>query len=141
MKIQQISMCMLGVAWLSMVACSKEGQQHEPNTASTKNGEAMVPASRTRNATDQIADARCERERVCGNIGADKSYSSTQDCLARIRSDWKDDLNARECPGGVDQQQLDECLTQIRAESCGNPIDTLARLTECTSGQICVEHR
>jgi hypothetical protein len=42
------------------------------------------------------------------------------DCVARIRSDWRDDLNARECPGGVDERQLDECLTEIRSEECAS---------------------
>jgi len=99
----------------------------------------MTAASGTHSAQEQIASARCEREQTCGNIGDNKSYSSSQDCLARIRADWKEDLNARECPGGVNNQELNECLQQIRAEACGNPFDTLARITECTQGQICVE--
>jgi hypothetical protein len=99
----------------------------------------MTPASGTRPASEQIARARCDREQECGNIGADKSYSSSQDCLARIQNDWREDLNARECPGGINQHQLDECMAQVRAEACGNPFDTLARITECTQGQICIE--
>lgn len=99
----------------------------------------MTAASGTHSAQEQIASARCEREQTCGNIGDNKSYSSSQDCLARIRADWKDDLNARECPGGVNNHELNECLQQIRAEACGNPFDTLARVTECTQRQICVE--
>jgi hypothetical protein len=39
----------------------------------------MTPASRTRSAAEQIAAARCEREQECGHIGADKTYSSSQD--------------------------------------------------------------
>lgn len=99
----------------------------------------MTAASGTHSAREQIASARCEREQTCGNIGENKSYSSSQDCLARIRADWKDDLNARECPGGVNNHELSECLAQIRAEACGNPFDTLARITECTQRQICIE--
>jgi len=111
---------------------------HEPLTP---RGERMTPASRTRSAAEQIAQARCERERQCGNIGADKTFSSSQDCLARIQNDWRDDLDARKCPGGIDQHELNECLEQIRSEACANPFDTLARVTECTSRQICVEKR
>jgi hypothetical protein len=81
--------------------------------------------------------SRCQREQACDNVGPDKKYLSAGDCLTRIRSDWKDDLNARECPGGVNQHQLDQCLSKIRAEDCGSPFDTLSRLTECTAGQIC----
>ena len=99
----------------------------------------MTPASLTRSAAEQIADARCQRERQCGNIGPDKSFSSQQDCLARIQNDWKADLNARQCPGGINQHELNECLEQVRTEACANPFYTLARVTECTSRQICIE--
>lgn len=125
------------------LACSHD---HEPRTAHNDMHDEhmplpsnMEPASRTRSATEQIAEARCQRESQCGNIGDNKSFSSNQDCLARIRADWKEDLNARECPGGINQHELDECLAQVRAEACANPFDTLARITECTSRQICIE--
>lgn len=114
---------------------SAANEQAGPNAATPP----MTAASGTHSAQEQIASARCEREQTCGNIGDNKSYSSSQDCLARIRADWKDDLNARECPGGVNNHELNECLQQIRAEACGNPFDTLARVTECTQRQICVE--
>jgi hypothetical protein len=82
-------------------------------------------------------NARCAREQRCNNVGDNKTYSSNQDCLARIRSDWKADLNARECHHGIKQTQLNECLAKVRGEECGNPFDTLSRLAECTVGQIC----
>ncbi len=135
----------LAVALVSVVGCNHESSErdphvaaynHEPTTPQVGN---MTPASRTRSAAEQIAQSRCERERECGNIGPDKTFSSSQDCLARIQNDWKDDLNARECPGGINQKQLDQCLAQVRAEACSSPFDTLARITECTSGQICIE--
>jgi hypothetical protein len=122
------------------VACSKSPEQREAEMArSESTPEGMTPTSGMRSAADQIADARCEREQRCGNIGADETYSSSQDCLARIRNDWRNDLNARECPGGINQQELDECLAQVRAEECGNPFDTLARVSDCMTAQICIE--
>jgi hypothetical protein len=99
---------------------------------------ASNPPSRTAaSARESISDARCTREEGCGNIGESKKYSSREDCLSRIRADWKDDLNARECPNGVNQSELDECLKAIRTEDCGNPFDTLNRLAACTKNQIC----
>ncbi len=140
-KFTNVTMLVLG-AGLALACNRSTGRQ--PETASRTSStdptpSGMTPASGTRPASEQIARARCEREQDCGNIGPDKTYSSSQDCLARIQSDWKDDLNARECPGGINQHQLDECMAQVRAESCGNPFDTLARITECTQGQICIE--
>ncbi len=137
---RKLGLSALGAALLSLVACNKTNEP-QPNTARYDNAavEGMTPASRTRSAAEQIAQARCERESQCGNIGPDKTFSSSQDCLARIQNDWKEDLNQRQCPGGINQTELKECLQQVRAEACGNPFDTLARITECTSGQICIE--
>jgi hypothetical protein len=131
----KLGLCSLAAtAAFAIVGCNKTAER-EPNA----DGSGMTPASRTRSAAEQISQARCEREQECGNIGADKTFSSTQDCLARIQNDWKDDLNSRECPGGINQKELNECMAQVRAEACANPFDTLARVTECTSGQICIE--
>lgn len=146
----KVGLCGLGAALVVASGCSKEQRPAEtaknratydpdrPRPANETSG-AMTPASRTRSATEQIAESRCQREQQCGNIGPDKTFSSTQDCLARIQSDWKDELNARQCPGGVNQKELNECLEQVRTEDCGNPFHTLARITECTSRQICIE--
>ena len=136
-----VRFAVLTVAGCGALACSHDSTH--ASSAATENvranrpGESMTAASGTHSAAEQIASARCEREQKCGNIGADKTYSSSQDCLARIRADWQDDLNARECPGGVNQKQLDECLAKIRNEDCGSPFDTLSRVSECTAGQIC----
>src|SRR5687768_6975019 len=75
---------------------------------------AMVdPASsEVRSATESIAESRCAREARCENIGADKRFSSMDDCIIRVRADWKDDLDARECPSGVNEMQLNECLNE-----------------------------
>ncbi|HEY8946778.1 MAG TPA: DUF6184 family natural product biosynthesis lipoprotein [Polyangiaceae bacterium] len=99
----------------------------------------MQPASRAASATQAIAEARCARENRCENVGADRKFSSTDDCMARVRNDWRDELTARECPGGIDQSELSECLTEIRNEDCGNPFDTLGRMAACTVAEICEE--
>lgn len=146
--LSKVVVCALGAGWVSLIGCSK-AQAPEPATARDESGplagsaptQGLTPAARTRTAAEQIAQSRCEREQQCGNIGKDQTYSSTQDCLTRISNDWKDDLNARDCPGGINQKEFDECLQQVRGEACSNPFDTLARLTECTAGQICVEQR
>jgi hypothetical protein len=91
----------------------------------------------TTSATASIADSRCERELRCENVGPDKKYSSMQDCKDRITTDWRDDLNARECPGGINRAELEECLAEIRNEDCANPFDTLSRVAACTVGQLC----
>jgi len=98
---------------------------------------AEVRETENGSAVDSIAEARCARESRCDNIGGDKKYSSTEDCIARIREDWKGDLDARACPSGVNDTQLNECLSEVRSEECGSPFDTLERVAACTAGQIC----
>jgi hypothetical protein len=93
----------------------------------------------TRSATRDIAHARCERELRCNNIGTDRKFASQSACEDQIRSDWAADLNTLECPNGVVEQQLEECLAAIRAEECNSPFDTLSRMTECQSPQICAD--
>ena len=140
--IRSTSVC-LCAALFAFAACSRSSDRPatEPSAATTydepRNDTEMRPASRSINAAESITEARCAREQRCENIGADKKYSSFGDCSARISNDWKEELNARECPGGIDQKELDECLAAIRNEDCNSPFDTLGRLTECTAGPIC----
>jgi hypothetical protein len=127
------------IALLGVAACSRDSRPAaEPAPAYDPTNETELrPASRATSAAESITEARCAREQRCENIGADKKYSSFADCSARIRDDWKDELNARDCPGGVDQKELDECLAAIRNEDCNSPFDTLGRLGECMVAPIC----
>jgi hypothetical protein len=101
-------------------------------------GTAPGAASSASAARDQITDARCAREQRCENVGDGKKFSSVDDCRDRVRADWKDDLNGVECPQGINEAELNECLGEIRGEDCGSPIDTLSRVAACTTGQICI---
>jgi hypothetical protein len=116
------------------VGCSNTPPAEHPVETALAHPIATVE---TKSASSSIAEARCAREDRCENVGNDKKYSSTQDCLNRIKADWADDLNARECPGGVNDDQLDECLKEVRHEECSSPFDTLSRIAECTASQIC----
>lgn len=121
----------LGAGVLMSWAC---GNQQRP----AESAMAAPAASEGASATESIAEARCARESRCDNIGADKKFSSMEDCIARVREDWREELSARECPGGINETQLNECLGAVREEECSNPFDTLERVTACTAGQICV---
>lgn len=122
---------MAGVMTIALSACGSS------NTRPAESAMAEETASESSSAVDSISEARCARESRCDNVGADKKYSSMEDCVARIREDWRDDLDARACPNGVNQPQLNECLSQVRAEECSSPFDTLERVSACTAGQIC----
>jgi Family of unknown function (DUF6184) len=90
-------------------------------------------------AVGKIASARCDREVRCNNVGAKEKYSSRGDCVTRMQDDKRDDINEKDCPRGIDQKQLTACFTAIRDEACGNPLDTISRLTACRAGGICLK--
>jgi hypothetical protein len=97
------------------------------------------PRGENVSAVRNIADARCEREQKCGNIGDGQSYSSADACGDAVRSEWSEDLNAYECPNGIVDSALEQCLVAIRNEECGAPFDTLQRITACSAGDICAD--
>lgn len=112
---------------------------HDPDDTVTE-GTGPVPESggSAASAREQITDARCAREQRCENVGDGKKYSSLDDCRDTVRAEWKDDLNGVECPNGIDQTELNQCLGEIRGEDCGDPLDALSRVAACTTGQICI---
>ncbi len=108
------------------------GEDGEPST----NARDAVPGGQG-SAIAAITQARCQREQRCENIGEDKKYASTSKCMSEIRETWKDELNTRECRGGIVQKELEECLEEVRNEDCNNPFDTLNRALACREGDIC----
>ena len=84
-----------------------------------------------------IAMARCDREATCENIGADKKFSTRDACMTDLLEDLNDELKMSECPGGIVQKELDECLAEIKNENCKNPIDKLERLAACRTSDMC----
>jgi hypothetical protein len=91
-------------------------------------------------ATDVVAKitaARCAREQTCGNLGPDKTHASLEACERAIGNDWREELNAYECPGGIVTKEFDECLAEIKNEDCGAPFDKLERIVACRSSDMC----
>ena len=93
---------------------------------------------RTTGAVREIVAARCEREERCNNVGPDKTYANHAACTSKLEGSTSDDINMKDCPNGVSDAKLHECLAKIHGEDCGNPIDTLSRVTACRTGQICL---
>jgi len=89
-------------------------------------------------AVTRIVNSRCAREASCNNVGPDKRFVSQDVCTGKVRADMKNDLNASDCPYGVDAKELDECLEAIRTESCNNPIETISRIAACRTSDMCL---
>ena len=92
-------------------------------------------------AVSSIVEARCDREARCENIGPKEKFKSWQECRQEIAKKSSDKIGAPECPGGVDQHELSECLTEVRNEGCNNPLETLERLAACNGPDLCIDTR
>ncbi len=133
---------------LFTIACDREGERMEEATEERAElreelnevepvQRAPASAGLAPAMISRITDARCARENRCGNVGPDKEYASQQACTTKIGAEWKDELNAYECPGGIDGEELAECLEEIKNEDCNAPFDTLGRVVACRSSDIC----
>jgi hypothetical protein len=114
---------------LGALGCKHEGEGAGPRT----------PAGQSRSAVREIADARCDREERCENVGANKKYATRDLCEQSITNDWADDLNGFDCPNGIVDAELEECLTAVRGEDCGSVFDALDRITSCSAADICAD--
>lgn len=97
------------------------------------------PVAEASTPGEAIAEARCAREVSCNNVGIDKRYVSLEDCLTRVWTTGEGDLVEGECPNGVDEAQLDACLTEIRMLECSVQLSSLELLPACTASQLCAE--
>jgi hypothetical protein len=102
-------------------------------------GGGPTASSASAAALDRIAGARCDREVRCGNIGSHGKYTSRQECMNKTRDDERDDISAKECPGGINERTLDECLQTLRTDDCGNSLDHIDRRNACRTSRLCVK--
>jgi len=129
------SFMIVGLSVLALIACNKD----KDRTSTTTTTGAYVGRVQNGTAIERIVAARCEREASCKNVGHDKRFETQQTCVAKVRGDMREDLSTKDCPGGVDTKELDECLTAIRKEDCNNPIDMIERLTQCRTSDMCLK--
>jgi hypothetical protein len=113
--------------------------ERAPATTDDRSGAGPLDKRTTANdpAIRSIAQARCDREARCNDVGADGKFSTHDACLAEISGKLVDELDLSECPGGVVQKELDECLAEIENESCNNPIDKIERFAACRESDLC----
>jgi hypothetical protein len=89
---------------------------------------------------DRMAGARCDQEQRCNNVGNGQKYASRQVCMDQQRGTLANDLNAYECPHGIDENALNRCMAAISTEQCGNPFDTVVRrYDKCRNGALCIK--
>ncbi len=119
-----------------LVACGGSNTNQEPAVSGTGVMSAQKVDS---SVVDKLSAARCDREQSCSNVGAGQKYASRTVCMDQMRGGLANDLNAYECPRGIDEAQLGDCVTAIRAEECSHPFDTISRMEKCRTGALCMK--
>ena len=117
----------------TVVGCSHENTNAQP--PNYQGAPSVQPASN--DAIERIANTACDHEHQCNNIGANQHYASRDACLNDMRAQQQDNLRAENCPNGIDSNQLDKCVIDIRAEHCGSPLEALSRYESCRTGNLC----
>ncbi len=115
----------------------QEGDRQPQGADDSRPAQVQEVSKPVNTAIDRIVLARCELAERCGDVGQGKDYTSRTQCEQKVRSDWRNDLNAYECSRGIDESELSECLQEIRTQDCDNPFDMLGRVTACRSSDIC----
>jgi hypothetical protein len=94
----------------------------------------------TSSVVNRLSDARCDHEEACDNIGDGKKYASRRVCLDQMRGSIANDLNAHQCPGGIDEAAVRQCQIAVRNEECGaHPFEAITRMDKCRSGPMCMK--
>ena len=88
---------------------------------------------------DRLTEARCDQEQGCNNIGPGAKYTSRTVCKEQIHGSIANDLNAYNCPRGLDSAGVDRCMAAIKSEECSHPFDTLTRYDKCRNGALCMK--
>ena len=108
---------------------------HDRAGATTTTGAEILPAD---DAVARLTAGRCQRELDCNTIGMGKKFDDLGACEREVGHDLKSELRPANCPYGVRGDRLEQCLQELRNEKCGNPLDTVSRLTTCRTGRICL---
>lgn len=115
------------------VACNHEDA---PPKAVTTTGAGVVA---NEDAVIRLTEARCARARACNNIGPKESYTDDAACKRENRHDLESELRPGECPRGIKEDKLSNCLQEIRNQKCGNPFDSISKSVSCRTGLMCLD--
>jgi hypothetical protein len=125
---------------LLAIGCERNGSR-EP-LAATAPGYGVM--SRQYEATqsvvvDRLTQARCGRERRCDNVGDGRRYATYQACVDQVRRTVATDLNAYNCPRGIDPNGLDPCLKSLQIGDCKLSVNRLDQETNCRGRALCMK--
>ena len=138
-NVRSVSACAAAAAMLVAIGCEhNESREPVAGTAPTQ-GVTNEQNAATEPVVRQLAEARCAHEQQCNNIGDGKKYATNDVCLDQTHGNLANDLNAYNCPKGIDQRALDKCIASLRASDCNISLSRLAQERDCRSGAMCMK--
>ena len=118
------------------------GGANQPAVTGTPESQTSVTSAQ-KNADEAVVDrlsaARCDQEQECKNVAPGAKYASRGVCMNQLRGSIGNDLNAYNCPRGLDRDAVDRCMAAIKTEECSHPFDTLKRYDKCRTGALCMK--
>ena len=134
-----------------LLACG--ASQEPPNTASSADTQPAPIAGTSveshpgvtsaqsfdKSVVHQLASARCDQEQTCNNIGPKAKFASREVCMDQMKGSMGNDLNAYNCPRGIDRDGSNRCMAAVTSEECSHPFDTLTRYDKCRTGALCLK--
>ena len=137
MKIRLGNVLALGVlTGCGGMVASCGGDDRPPMTPAAQVAHPVAPAQ----AVDEVANARCNHEQKCSNIGQSREFQSREHCMQSMRADASEAL--AECNQGIASHDLQQCLSEISNEDCGgvaSVLDNLDTYMSCRSGALCLD--
>lgn len=123
-------LAVLGV--LGLMGCGET-----PSTGGTD----TTPPVTTNKQADAVAAAssdNCDAYTRCGEVGAGKSFSTREECVASRAGFWNDKWPAAQCDGKINKDKLQVCRDALKTLACNNLIDELKTLnTQCPQSEVC----
>jgi hypothetical protein len=133
--------CGLSLTTMGLLSACGGASQGPPVTGTRESRTGVTNSQRNADTAivEKLAAARCDQEKECKNVGPDAKYASRSVCKDQIRGSIGNDLNAYNCPRGLDRDAVDRCMAAIMSEECSHPFDTLTRFDKCRTGALCMK--
>jgi hypothetical protein len=89
-------------------------------------------------AVNAAASKTCDSYDRCGEIGSDKSFTTSSECETDRKAFWNDRWPAADCDGHINGEKLQFCLDAIKVTSCDSFIDQLQTVySKCAKSDVC----
>ena len=88
-------------------------------------------------ATDEIAEARCQRARRCDEVGAGREHADKSACLASYARKVVEEIDSNHCPEGIDRAALTRCVSEAASELCTHAFAEAEHADSCRAPDLC----